>query len=361
MSSATETVSEVNQGAVQVFSERLVEMLNNAAMMLMTSVGHRTRLFDVMAGLPPSTSSQIAAAAELNERYVREWLGAMVTGRFVDFDPLEQTYSLPAAHAAVLTRAASPGNLAVEAQFISVLGSVETEIVECFQKGGGVPYSSFERFHEVMAEESSQTVVWALLDNILPLVDGLGERLETGIEVLDVGCGSGLALMRMAEAFPSSRFTGFDLCQEAIDRARGDSAARGLTNVCFEQRDVTQLGLTDRFDLITGFDVIHDQAHPDRVLAGIRDALKPGGTFLMQDIDAHTDLQDNREHPLGPFLYTISCMHCMTVSLAQEGAGLGTCWGCEQAEAMLAEAGFRNITTQRLEHDELNCYYIMSK
>src|SRR4028119_2073737 len=202
-------------------AERMLGPLNEAAVALMTSVGHRTGLFDAMAGLAPSTSGQIAAAAGLDERYVREWLGAMVTGGIVEHDPDDGTYVLPPEHARWLTRAASPENIAVTAQWIPLLGSVEDGIVESFREGGGVPYSAYPRFHEVMAEESAQTVVAALTRSILPLVPGLTDRLEAGIDVLDLGCGSGRALTLMARTYPKSRFAGCDISGEGIARARG--------------------------------------------------------------------------------------------------------------------------------------------
>src|SRR5215210_4457901 len=188
------TEQQFDQGRAEAFAGRLLDDLNGGAVMIMTSIGHRTGLFDAMAGLPPSTTEQIAEAANLNERYVREWLAAMVVGGVVEHDPQDGTYHLPPEHAAFLTRAATPDNIAVTAQFIPVLASVEDRIVESFQKGGGVPYSAYTRFHEVMAEDSGQTVVAALTDYILPLVPGLTGLLKAGLDVLDVGCGSGRTL-----------------------------------------------------------------------------------------------------------------------------------------------------------------------
>lgn len=341
--------------------ERLMGTLTSATTALMLSIGHRTGLFDALKGKEPATSEQVANWTGLKERYVREWLGAMVTGRIVEYDAETKTYQLPAEHAALLTRNSEMGNFGVTMQWISVLGHVEDKIIDCFRNGGGVPYEEFHRFHEVMAEESGQTVVTALLEHILPLGDGLEEQLERGIEVLDVGCGSGRAICTLAEAFPNSRFIGYDLCQEAIEFARQDAKERGLNNLTFETSDVAQLGDSERFDLITAFDAIHDQADPAKVLRGIHAALKPDGTFLMQDILASSDLEKNYDNPLAPMLYTISCMHCMTVSLAQGGAGLGACWGRELAEQMLREAGFRSVQVHKLPHDEMNYYYVVKK
>ena len=345
----------------EAFAEKMLGTINGAGLALMTSIGHRTGLFDTMAALAPSTSAHVAEAAGLNERYVREWLGAMTTGGVVEYDPAQGTYQLPPEHAAFLTRAATPNNLAVTTQFVAVLGAVEDRIVECFREGGGVPYSAFERFHETMAEESEQTVVAGLIDSILPLAPGLSEALEAGIDVLDVGCGSGRALITLARAFPKSRFTGFDLSEEAVSNARREAVRQGLTNLRFEARDVTVIGEVEQYDLVTAFDAIHDQARPALVLRGIADALRPGGTFLMQDIRGSRHVERNLDHPVAPFLYTISAMHCMTVSLASGGDGLGTMWGEETAVEMLAAAGLGAIEVRQLPHDFMNNFYVARK
>jgi 2-polyprenyl-3-methyl-5-hydroxy-6-metoxy-1,4-benzoquinol methylase len=352
---------EIPITTTQAFAELLLDTYNKAALTLMISIGHQTRLFDVIGNMPPARSEEIAQAAGLQERYVREWLGAMVTGQMVNYNPDTNQYHLPAEHAAFLMRSSGADNLAVFAQYIPVLGSVENDILQCFKNGGGVPYTAFNRFHEVMAEDSGQSVLSALFDHILPLVPGLTEALEKGIEVMDIGCGSGRALNMLAKKFPKSQFTGYDLCLEPIETARAEARKAGLTNVTFEQRDLTDFTPGKHFDLITAFDAIHDQARPDKVLSLIYNALKQDGTFLMQDIDASSHLHNNLTHPLGTLLYAISCMHCMTVSLAQNGMGLGTMWGVEKAQEMLKEAGFQHMQVNRLPHDVQNCYYVVKK
>ena len=351
---------QTDRGQAAAFEERLVEVLNAGALSLMVSIGHRTGLFDAMAGLPPATSSEIAAKAQLQERYVREWLGAMVAAGVVDCDA-SGTYRLPGEHAGYLTRAAAPNNLAVFAQYVPLLGSVEDDIVRCFSVGGGVPYARYGRFHEVMAEDSGQTVLPVLKEQILTLVPGLTARLEAGIRVLDVGCGRGRALNLMAGWFPNSRFTGFDLSEEAIAFAQGESADRGHRNIAFVARDLSRFdeeAERGAFDLVTTFDAVHDQAYPRAVLRGIRLALAAEGVYLAQDIKGSSHVHLNREHPVGTLLYTISCMHCMTVSLAQNGEGLGAMWGREKAEELMREAGFRSIEVHELPHDFQNYYYV---
>jgi len=352
---------KLDQERAEAFAERMLDMLNSGALSLMTSIGHRTGLFDTMSEIAPSTSAQIAQAAGLNERYVREWLGAMLTGGVVECDAEGRHFWLPPEHAAWLTRNATPDNIAVFAQYIPLLGAVEDQIITCFREGGGVPYSQYNRFHQVMAEDSGQTVVAVLLERILPLVPGLVEALKNGIDVMDVGCGSGRALNLMAQTFPNSRFVGYDLCDEAILTARARANAEGIANVTFEPRDLTTGDVHRRYDLITAFDAIHDQARPDRVLASVAQALKPDGVFLMQDIAASTHMHKNGDHPAGPLLYTISCLHCMPVSLAQNGAGLGAMWGQEKALEMLEAAGFGSVEIKRLPHDFQNSYFIATK
>ncbi len=361
---ATKKPSEFNATRAETFADSFLKTLNYGALCLMTSIGHRTGIFDAMSDIPPSTAEQIANQSGLNERYVREWLGAMVTAGVIEVDPTSTHYSLPAEHAAFLTRAAAADNLAVFSQYIGMLGMVEDEIVACFRKGGGVPYEKFERFHAIMAEDSGQSVLSALESHILPLVSGLASRLAEGIGVLDVGCGSGRIMIRLAELYPASRFTGTDLSPEAIETARREAAQKSLKNIAFEIRNLSDFDQTadpGSFDLITTFDAIHDQAKPLNVLKGIHRSLKTDGTYLMQDIRGSSHVYNNVEHPIGTFLYAISTMHCMTVSLAQGGEGLGAMWGEEKTREYLHEAGFSSVQTHRLAHDIQNNWYVVRK
>ncbi len=359
-----ETKSRFDELKATSFSERLIDMLNLSSLSLMTSLGHRAGLFDAMAELDYATSAEIAEHANLNERYVREWLGAMVTGKVVDYNPIDRTYRLPPEHAAFLTRKAGADNIAVFSQYVAVMGEVEDEILTCFKDGGGVPYSKFHRFHEVMAEDSGQSVLSSLESHILPLVPGLKRKLDSGIKMLDVGCGSGRVLNKLASLFPNSRFTGMDLSSEAISKANKDAEEKGLQNAEFLVRDVSDFHETakeNEYDLITTFDAIHDQGKPLNVLKGIFRSLKSDGVYLMQEISGTSHLEEDVKHPIGTFLYTISCMHCMTVSLAQDGEGLGAMWGEEKTREYLKKAGFSNVKTNRLEHDIQNIWYTATK
>ncbi|MEE6179954.1 class I SAM-dependent methyltransferase [Mycobacterium sp. 050134] len=339
----------------------MVAAVDAASLTLLLSIGHQTGLFDTMAGLPPATSARIAEAAGLDERYVREWLGGMTAGHVVDYDPQAGAYALPAHRARAVTRAAGPDNLAMMAQFISLLAEVEQQVVGCFRNGGGVPYSAFPRFHTLQAEQSGAVFDRALVDVVLPLVDGLSELLRSGADVADFGCGSGHAINVMAGAFPASRFTGLDFSDEAVAVGAREAERLGLSNARFERHNLAEIDKRDTYDVITVFDAIHDQAQPARVLENIHRALRPGGVLLMADIKASSRLEDNVGVPMSTYLYTVSLMHCMTVSLALDGAGLGAAWGAQLATAMLADAGFDEVRVAETEADPFNNYYIARK
>jgi 2-polyprenyl-3-methyl-5-hydroxy-6-metoxy-1,4-benzoquinol methylase len=264
---------------------------------------------------------------------------------------------LPAEHATCLTRAAGADNLANLAQYVGMFGEIEQQVLGCFRQGGGVPYSAVPRFQALQAEESAQIHDAGLIDGTVPLVDGLTERLRSGIAVLDVGCGHGHAANLIADAFPASRVTGIDVSEQGIAAARDEAAKLRLANVAFEVRDARNIE-PEAYDLVTAFDVIHDLPDPAGTLAAIHAALRPRGVFLMVDIAASSHLHDNIDHPLAPALYTVSIFHCMTVSLAAGGPGLGTMWGREQALELLAQAGFGDVEVKRVDADILNLYYV---
>lgn len=301
--------SHFDQAKAEAFSKKMLGILNDASVAQMIVIGHQVGLFDTLSGLAPSTSEQIAQASSLNERYVREWLGAMVTGRIVDYEPADKTYRLPPEHAAAITRAAGPRNLAMMMQMIPMVARVQQGIIDSFRAGGGVPYSAYGDFHKLMAEMSGAVHDISLVDITLPLISQLVDRLRAGIDVLDVGCGSGHAVNLMARAFPHSRFTGYDFSQEGIAAGQAEAQEWGLTNTEFAVRDAAELGDVSLYDFITAFDSIHDQAQPRAVLRGIAEALRPDGTFLMVDVNSSSHLEENLDHVLGPMMYTVSCMH----------------------------------------------------
>jgi SAM-dependent methyltransferase len=337
-------------------AERLVRILDDGAIALLLGLGHQLGLFEVLASVPAATSAEIADAAGLDERYVREWLGGVTTAGLVDYQPQDARYAVVPAYAPNLT-GPTPDNLARSMTYISLLGQVTPLVREKFRTGGGLAYSDYPGFHDLQAADSGAVNDAALLDAIIPLTGEI-DRLRSGIDVADVGCGEGHVVNLLARAFPASRFTGLDFEQEAVDAAQAEARAWQLDNATFAVSDVANEVPVDAFDLATAFDTVHDQADPARVLAGIRAGLRPGGTFLMADIDASSRLENNLELPWASFLYTISLFHCMSVSLGQGGAGLGAVWGVELAERMLGEAGFTHIEQHRIDQDPINVYVV---
>lgn len=354
------TTATIDESRAEEFAGRALQILNDGMVTLLLSIGHQTALLDTMAEHGTGTSEQLARAAGLNERYVREWLAGMTVAAIVEHDPDSDTYLLPPEHALCLTRTAGPDNLASLAQYVSLFGELEQRVVECFRTGGGVSYSAMPRFQALQAEESAQIHDAGLVEVTLPIVDGLVERLRSGLDVIDIGCGYGHVANLIADAFPASRVTGIDISEEGIAAARAEAGRMRLDNVSFEQRDALSLERNSS-DLITAFDVIHDLPKPAETLAAIHAALREGGIFLMVDIAASSHVHENLDHPLGPALYTASIFHCMTVSLANDGPGLGTMWGEQVAVELLRAAGFEDVEIKRVEADILNSYYIARK
>ncbi len=354
----TDLTTHAGPGAVdpEQVAARLIGIFDAGGICVLAGLGYDLGLFDTLAELPPATSEQVADAAGLDERHVREWLGGVVTAGLVDYDPADRVYALSPDHAPFLTGTGAD-NLARSMRYVSLMGEVAPKVAEKFRTGGGLSYDDYPDFHRIQAAESASVNDASLIDTIIP-VAGLTHRLEAGIRVADVGCGAGHAINLLARAYPASSFVGYDFSEEALLAARAEAAEWGLANAAFEVRDVATLDTVGQYDLVTAFDAIHDQAHPATVLANIHRALRPGGTFLMVDIRADSELEGNRDLPWASFLYAISLTHCMSVSLGQGGDGLGTVWGVQTAERMVREAGFADVTVHDLEEDPFNAYFV---
>jgi SAM-dependent methyltransferase len=349
---------ELDPNRTQAFAERMMQTLNDAFVAMMLSIGHQTGLLEAMADLPPSTADEIAKTAGLDARNVREWLDTMVVGRVVDYDPKAGRYHLPAEHAASLTTRPGAPSMAPQMRWVSCMGEVEPRLVEAFREGRGVPYSAYSRFHGIMNQANGQVFDQTLVDVTLPVVPGLVEHLRKGIDVLDVGCGSGHAVNLMARAFPASRFCGYDFSPEGIAAAEAEAKEWGLENARFRVQDAAKIDDETAFDFIASFDAIHDQAQPRLVLANIARALRPDGLYLMVEPRAATPVEENLDAPMAPFLYAISAMHCMQVSLFGEGEGVGAAWGEQMARDFLKEASFGDPESYNVDGDVMNSYYV---
>ena len=347
---AAPTEEEIGAAAGQILGLYTGGMLS-----YMIDIGHSTGLLSA-AAQGWATSEELATRAGLTERYVREWLGAMVTGGLVDYDPARGTYLLPPARAAVLTD--GPMNLAPMAQFGTHLAKHVHQVARAFREGGGVPYAEYRpEFTDVMDAASRTIYDNTLVDGCIPLVPGLAEQLRAGARVADIACGTGHALVLLARAFPASTFVGYDFDHGAIARARAEAAGAELRNVTYEVCDVATLDVNDPFDVVFVFDAIHDQVAPTTVLERIHSALRPGGLFFMKEPRAADRLEDNLTNPMAPLMYSTSTLHCMTVSLAHNGAGIGTAFGEGLARQMLTDAGFVDVNVCDAPGDPLNAVY----
>lgn len=229
-------MNNLDQAKVDAFSAKMLDILNGSMLSLMIGIGHQTGLFEVMANLPPCTSEQIALVAKLNERYVREWLATMVTGQIIDYDPVNNAYSLSSEHASLLTRVAGSNNMARFAMVIPFLASVQKDVVNSFQKGGGVSYAAYPDFMNLWAEINAERFDATLSQVILSLIPDVVKKMHQGIEVLDLGCGDGHVLNLMAKAFPNSNFTGYDFLEDGIDAAKKKAQSLGLTNIILKSK-----------------------------------------------------------------------------------------------------------------------------
>jgi ubiquinone/menaquinone biosynthesis C-methylase UbiE len=343
--------------------DHLVGVLNTGMLALMVSLGDRTGLFRTMRSMPASTSAEIAAAADLDERYVREWLAAMATGGIVVHDPVDSTFELPAAYAKALARGLGvDATLAGMCQHVAMLGKADNRIIECFRHGGGVRLETFEALWNEGSVEPYDLDGFdpMSVDHVLSLAPEMTNRLDRGIDVADICCGYGWQLNLLARRFRASRFCGIDRNGAGLHVARLVAEREGLTNVWFEQKDAVTLDGSQMFDFILTFDGIHDQARPDLALAAIARSLRSSGLYIGVDISGSSTLSDNLTDPLGVFKYAWSVMYCMTVSLADEGMGLGTMWGEERARRMMLKAGFRSVRTEHLPGNLINCYHVAS-
>lgn len=356
----------------QMFSKKLIDILNQGALNLAMGIGYRLGLFDAMDEFEiPVSSSAIAEKTALNERYITEWLSVMVCGGIVELVKNKQGesfFNLPKEHADLITKRSGASNLGVYTQEIPLLTiSVMKNVLEGFKTGNGVEYEKYSEFQRFMTQLANAKHSQVLVQTFLPsLKNGLlVKKLKSGIRICDLGCGEGVALMLMAEAFPKSQFVGIDISAEAIQTAKRTAQEKSIANASFLQLDAASLAdypeWKNTFDYVMAFDAIHDQTRPLEALKGSYAILKPGGDFSMVDIAANSDLAENVIHPMGAFLYTVSLMHCMPVGLVNGGPGLGMMWGHQKAVKMLEEAGFQNVEVLKIPHDSFNLHFFAKK
>jgi SAM-dependent methyltransferase len=350
----------IDEGAVEEFAGRLIGIFTDGLLAYLIDIGHRTGLFDAAAE-GPATSAELAARAGLEERYVREWLGAMASAAIVEYDAATGSFTLPPEQAMCLSGTGA-ANLAPFSQLNTHLAKYVDKVAAAFRNGGGVPYGEYRpEFTGVMDGLGRGAYDQILVDGWLPLAPGLTEQLAAGARAADFGCGTGHALVVLGAAFPASTFVGYDLDDEAIEAGRAEAAERRLTNVRFEARDIATLHVDEPLDAAFVFDALHDQVDPVGVLARIYESLRPGGTLFAKEPRVSSNLEDNIGNPMAPLVYSISTLHCLTVSLAHGGAGLGTAFGEQVARRLLTDAGFVDVMVHDSPGDPTDGIFVARK
>lgn len=349
-------MSEVDRRAAGEFARTMVGHLSSAMVVTLLELGRRTGLLAALTATP-RTAQDLATHTGLVPRYVQEWLGAMVTGGIVVHDPEPNTFVLPPEHAAALA-AESPYNLSGMVTIATGTAQSLDPLEEVFREGGGIGYEQhLLDVDEVIDRLSRHRYDALLIDSYLAQVPGLVDRLGRGAHVLELGCGQGHASRLMARAFPASEIVGLDVSDAAVDRARQAAVDSGLVNLGHVTGSATHPP-EGPWDVVCAFDVIHDLAHPYEALAATRAVLAPDGVFLMIDSGAPPTLEAQAELPWAPMMYGVSIGHCLTVSLAQDGVGLGAMWGRDAATAALRDAGFVDVDTYELKGDPMDLLYV---
>jgi 2-polyprenyl-3-methyl-5-hydroxy-6-metoxy-1,4-benzoquinol methylase len=334
------TEVQLDQEKLKAFVERIVLDTGTAMRGGLMYIGDRLGIFAAMAQSGPVTAAELAGLTSLDERYLREWLGAMATAEYVEHEDEGDTYLLPPEHALPLADEDFPFFTGGMLQMIVPTVTVAPQVAEAFKTGKGVTQDQYlPDMYESIERLTAPWYKHNLVQTWIPALPGVQEKLEEGGAACDVGCGLGRAPITIAKASPAAEVHGYDVHAGSIERARANAQAEGVAgHMTLTVGDGAALP-EGRFDLISTFDVVHDSVDPVGLMSAIRAALREDGTYLMLEMNASGDVEENR-NPLGKFLYNVSTLYCMTTSLAHGGAGIGACMGQEKARELAYAAGF---------------------
>jgi SAM-dependent methyltransferase len=352
--------SAIDQKKQDAFVQKVLNDTSATMTTLLGSIGDRLGLFKDLAANGPGTSAEIAGRTGTNERYIREWAGGMTAAGYLEYDAPTRRFSLPAEHVAALAAESGPAFFGGFYQMIPALIVVFDQVIEAFRQGGGVRQANYPRaLWDGLERFSAGWFNNFLLQQWIPAMPTVQSKLQRGARVADVGCGRGRALIKLAQAFPASRYFGYDVYGPAVDAATERAKAAGVQDlVTFEQVDVSK-GLPGEYDVITTFDVVHDAVDPRGFLRALRRALASDGVYVCLDTNCSDKLEENLG-PVGSMLYSFSVLYCMTTSLAWGGAGLGTLGLHERkVQEMCSEAGFRTVRKVPLDNPFNNLYEVL--
>ncbi len=342
---------------IEAFLEKFTEFLSGTTTIGLLAVADRSGLNAYLGEHPSGKAADIAEGAGLDPRYVTEILSGLAAAGVVEYDPTTTTFTLPPEHALFLASDASPYFMGGWLDMLPSIMSQVEGVANATVHGGGVGFEEFGgTIIRGIDRGNTPSQKAFLTSKWLPAIPGMLEQLEKGIRVADIGSGSGMAAILMAQAYPNSEFFGYDVSGDSVTVAR--SRSEDIPNVEFHPYTAEDIPTDPGFDLITSFDVIHDLADPMSGLKRIREALKPTGSYLMMEPNASSHLENNLDDR-GAMLYGVSALHCMTQSLAQNGAGLGAAWGEEMAREYAGEAGFTSFDRLEQITNRFSAFYLL--
>ena len=338
----------------------LGKVIGNAGGMTTTifaAIGDQLGLFKSLA-LGPATSAQLANRANINERYAREWLGAMASAGYIEYNPVSQSFTLPPEYVPILAQESGPIFLGgLHQMLLGMAGPIDT-LMQAFQQGGGVAQANYhQNVWDGMERFTNGWYENMLVQQWLPAMPDVQEKLVRGVSVADIGCGRGRGVIKLAQSFPRSHYVGYDVFQPTIDRANSNAQAAGVADrVRFQHLDASH-GLPEQYDVITTFDVVHDAADPRGLLQSIHKALRPDGRYLCLEVNG-ADTVEGNTGPLGTLFYGFSILYCMTTSLHDHGEGLGTVGLPEsKVRELCREAGFSSVQRAPIENP-FNSFFV---
>jgi 2-polyprenyl-3-methyl-5-hydroxy-6-metoxy-1,4-benzoquinol methylase len=353
------TQAVLDQTKVDQFVGKVLGDTSATLVTVLATIGDRLGLFKELAASGSVTSADFASRTGINERYAREWLGGMATAGYIAYDSAAQRFHLPPEHVPALAQEGGPFFFGGVLELLPALVGVVDQVTESFRRGGGVPQSAYDaHLWDGMERFSMGWFENLLTQQWIPAIPDVQAKLESGAMVADVGCGPGRALIKMAQAFPKSRYVGYDQFGPSIERATANAEAAGVAGqVSFRQLDAS-VGLPEQYDIITTFDVVHDAADPRGLLRSIRTALRPDGVYMCLDINCSDKLEEN-SGPLGAMFHGFSVLYCMTTSLANGGIGLGTVGLHEpKVRELCTDVGFGTVRRVPMENPFNNLYEI---
>ena len=332
----------MDQQRAQDFMRKVVGDVGTALAVALIYIGDRVGLFNKMAGAGPLTAEQLAERAGIHPRYAEEWLGAMVCNGYIEFDASALTYTLPDEHALFMATSKTEYYLGGLFKGTPAMMAAAPQVGAAFESGKGVSFQAFGAWVPGSLEAMNRNLYEArLVKTWLPAMPDVVQRLADGGRAIDIGCGTGIVPVLIAQAFPRARVEGLDFDAASIEIARENARRAGVSErMQFHALSATEWSPAGAMDFISTFDCIHDMPDPLAVLKNIRHALAPGGTYLMVEPKLSEHLAENVAHPFARLFYGMSCLHCVPQSIAQGGPGLGACWGEGRARVMARAAGF---------------------